>query len=243
MFKKITQLIVLLAMLRGCIAYVFNLVPTASMAPTIMPRDFIVVNRLTYNLKVPMIDSTIATLNQAKRGDIVIFKQPNTPEPQEEFVKRVIGIEGDHIHYDQKTGLVSIIPNYERNNCKINHCEIQTYRQQGELNYINSETSLQSRQGEDLALIERTEQIGNILHSILLTKVRYDQSAHYFKQNNLSLGEWIVPEGHYFVMGDFRENSIDSRFFGFVPQDNLMAKAITVAFNPRQQNRVLRKIQ
>ncbi|QIM69751.1 MULTISPECIES: signal peptidase I [Basfia] len=240
MLKRLAKLVVLLSVLRGIIAYLINIVPTASMAPTFMPQDFILVNRVAYNLKIPVLGDTITPLNTAKRGDIVIFRQDGGTD---EYIKRIIAVEHDHVRYDQKSGIISVTPNYRQNNCQINHCETLLYKQQNERNYLNPETVLFSQQGEKLALIERQEFTDETNHAILLTKVRYDQSAHYFKQDNLPLGEWIVPAGHYFVMGDFRENSIDSRFFGFIPHDNLTGKAVSVIFNPKQETRFFKTIQ
>jgi signal peptidase I len=78
----------------------------------------------------------------------------------------------------------------------------------------------------NIPLMQMDEQLGQQAHSILVNPLRMDNIRDY--QPRAGVNEWIVPQGHYFVMGDNRDNSADSRFWGFVPEENLVGKAVAI---------------
>ncbi len=77
-------------------------------------------------------------------------------------------------------------------------------------------------------LIRFAEQLGDVNHHVLINPARAEASSHYFRQPGLKTGEFLVPQGMYFAMGDNRDDSTDSRFWGFVPEENLVGKAVAI---------------
>lgn len=169
-------------------------VPTGSLEPTVMPGDFIVVNQFAYGLRLPVLRTKIYNVGEPKRGDIVLFYYPK--DDSTIYVKRVIGLPGDHIAY---------------------HDKVLT---------INGDRIWQTPMGMDLDVESnyvipvqvKMEVLGNVEHRI-------------FVKPGYKLGEsfdLVVPENNYFMMGDNRDDSADSREWGFVPEKNIIGKAFGV---------------
>lgn len=176
--------------LRSFLAEPFQ-IPSGSMLPTLEVGDFILVNKFAYGIRLPVIDKTIINVGSPQRGDVMVFKFPE--DPAKNFIKRVVGLPGDHIRYQNKTL------------------------------YVNGEampqTFAMSIQYPERAEVYN-EKLGETLHTI--QKELQNNPQDYMKQ------EWSVPEGAYFVMGDNRDNSNDSRFWGFVPEKYIVGKAFYV---------------
>ncbi len=183
-------LIVLL--LRSFVAEPFH-IPTGSMIPTILIGDFVLVNKFSYGLRLPITDTKVVPVGEPRRGDVVVFRYP--VNPRVDFVKRIIGVPGDHIVYRNKTLYIN------------GHEEAQ--RILGP--YYGPEV-----QGVTL----RMEDLDGREHEILTMPGRAGAE-----------GEYDVPPHSYFVMGDNRDNSNDSRYWGFVPEKNLVGKAFVVWLN------------
>ncbi len=181
-------------------------IPSASMMPTLFAGDFIAVNKFSYGIKNPFTNRNLIDTSLPKRGDVAVFRYPL--EPDTDFIKRIVGLPGDRISYHNKR--LTVIPRDGSTPLTI----VTKFQASGEY-FMNG----QPDQPQD----RLTENLGGVEHDILINPLS-DSSYQYFVQGG-ARGEWTVPEGHYFVMGDNRDNSRDSRFWGFVPFDNLIGRA------------------
>jgi len=165
-------------------------IPTPSLEPTLLTGDFILVNKFHYGLRLPVMHKKLSEGSDLKRGDIIVFRWP--PNPSIDFIKRVIGLPGDHISYINKELYV---------------------------NQQKIEQELLTDQPADLGeVIEKRENLFGVQHNIYQDSMRASYDYH----------DIVVPEGMYFVMGDNRDDSADSRYWGFVPETNIIGKAVLV---------------
>lgn len=214
-------------------------IPSGSMMPTLLVGDFILVEKFAYGIKDPITQTTLIETGHPKRGDVVVFKYP--PDPRLDYIKRVVGLPGDRISYDPIAKRVTIQPGCTDSG----HCAsalpvtysdvaasdfVQTYNAAG-----NGESSSGFQQvapdkqiDGGIRLAQRTETLGGVAHPILIVPGQQDQLGIYFQQPGGELGQWVVPQGEYFMMGDNRDNSADSRYWGFVPERNLVGKASAI---------------
>ena len=170
-------------------------IPSGSLEPTLMTGDFILVNKFDYGLRLPVVHQKIFGQGKPERGDIVIFRWP--PNPSIDFIKRVVGLPGDHISYINKQLIINgkVIP--------------QT---------PVKETIAYDERGTEWNAEERSEDLLGVKHNIY---VDHQKASHDYR-------DIIVPEGMYFMMGDNRDDSADSRYWGFVPDKNILGKAVLV---------------
>lgn len=185
--------------LRSFIAEPYK-IPSSSMMPNLLIGDFILVNKFAYGLRLPINNQKFVAIGEPKRGDVVVFKPPH--DPQNNWIKRVIGLPGDRIGFEGNT--VSI------NGQPLTYQTIGTYTGRGVAFGMDSATLLE-------------EQLPGRPHQVLEGLDRY-----------VGEGEWLVPEGHYFVMGDNRDNSEDGRLWTqshFLPEENLRGKAFLIWLN------------
>ena len=168
-------------------------IPSASMVPTLRIGDFILVNKFDYGVRLPVLNSKVIEMGEPERGDVVVFRYP--PQPQIDYIKRVVGMPGDRIQYKDKTVYING----------------KAMAQQAEYKPIE----LMGIMGTQDKLL--TEQLGDINHLIAVSP----------GQQRVVV-DMIIPEGEYFVMGDNRDNSSDSRFWGTVPEANLVGKAFYI---------------
>ncbi len=177
-------------------------IPSGSMMPTLLVGDFILVNKFSYGMRLPVLNTKIVEFGEPKRGDIVVFRFPK--QPTVDYIKRVIGLPGDRIAYFDKKLTVNGQPTQQ----------VSLGRYQG------------VGQGVDMTGAEQfAEDLTGVEHSIL---IRHGV--------NSVEDVFVVPPGHYFVMGDNRDNSNDSRYWGFVPEGNLVGKAFFIWMNWDWQN-------
>ena len=174
-------------------------IPSGSMIPTLLVGDFIVVNKYSYGIRLPVLNKKIINVGTPKRGDVVVFRYPI--DPSVNFIKRAVGLPGDTITYRDKQLFV--------NGDKVG----TTSQGRFESGDIKCTTP-----AVDAARFD--EHLGDTNHDILL----HDRSG---SRN----GQWVVPEGHYFMMGDNRDRSNDSREWGFVPEENLLGRAVGIWLN------------
>ena len=187
--KSLFPVFLLVFIVRSFVAEPFR-IPTGSLEPTLLVGDFILVNKFTYGIRFPVGNRMMVNVNAPKRGDIMVFQWPANSNVN--FVKRVIGLPGDHIQYKDDVIYVNNV-----------HC--------GQ-NFV--EDTLES---EGKRVEKRLETIGNVTHYIY---VKPDLPAFDF--------DIVVPKGHYFVLGDNRSFSADSRYWGFVPDSMVIGKAFAV---------------
>ncbi|RMG27493.1 MAG: signal peptidase I [Gammaproteobacteria bacterium] len=182
--------------LRSFVAEPFR-IPSGSMMPTLLVGDFILVNKFTYGLRLPVLNVKVVPLHEPRRGDVVVFRYPE--DPSVDYIKRVVGLPGDHVSYHGKV-------------LRING---KLMSQEPVGTFIGTGASLPSS-----GALERIEDLDGVRHRILVHPGALSRE-----------GDWVVPPGKYFVMGDNRDNSRDSRYFGFVPEENLIGKAFVIWMN------------
>lgn len=211
--QQIFPVIAFVLILRSFIYEPFQ-IPSGSMRPTLLVGDFILVEKFAYGLKDPVFRNKFFATGTPERGDVVVFKYPENPNL--DYIKRVIGLPGDTITYSNKE--VFITPA-----CKTNEKCLteQKMVQISKGNFVED--------GEMTFEQRYTEKLGDVEHDILINPRKYDQISTYGPQQyGTKLNQWIVPQGEYFVMGDNRDNSQDGRFWGFVPDDHLVGKAVAI---------------
>ena len=169
-------------------------IPTGSMIPTLKVGDFILVNKYAYGLRLPVLGTKLVSVGEPKRGEVMVFIPPHEDKY---YIKRVIGLPGDSIRYEDKT-------------LYINGEEIAKEFVEN----ISIETNI-----GDLPGSLYTENIGGIDHSTQLIDT---------VGNRRTRTTWVVPNGHYFMMGDNRDNSSDSREWGTVSETDIVGKAIAI---------------
>jgi len=170
-------------------------IPSGSLEPTLLQGDFILVNKFDYGIRLPVSHTKMISTHTPKRGDIVVFRWP--PNPSFNFIKRVIGVPGDHISYVNKTLTV--------NGQTIPQSPVQ-----------NGVTVME--EGTEWQAQEKQENLFGLNHHIYTDANRPNNDFH----------DIVVPEHMYFVMGDNRDHSQDSRYWGFVPDKNIVGKAVLV---------------
>jgi signal peptidase I len=187
-------------------------IPSSSMVPTLLVGDFILVNKFTYGVRLPVINRKIVDLGSPKHGDVMVFRYPE--DPSLDYIKRVIGLPGDRIEYRGKR-------------LTINGVAVPT-RQVDD--YLSKERMQFSRRF--------VETLDGVTHEILIDEdapaFSPPSRSFPFASNctyNTTVLACTVPPGHYFVMGDNRDNSSDSRVWGFVPDANIVGKAFFIWLN------------
>jgi signal peptidase I len=187
-------------------------IPSGSMIPTLLVGDLILVNKFTYGLRLPVINTKITEGTPPKRGDVMVFRYP--PKPSLDYIKRVVGIPGDKVAYINKR-------------LTINGKPVDT---QVVPEFLDTDTMRYFKQFE--------ETLGDKKHRVLNDDDRpaFVAGADNFEGRNTCIYSvegvtCTVPEGHYFMMGDNRDNSLDSRYWGFVPEKNIVGRAFFVWMN------------
>lgn len=189
-------------------------IPSGSLKPTLLVGDFILVDKYSYGLRLPVIHKKIFSNNEPQRGDIVVFREP--PTETRDLIKRVIGVPGDHIVYKNKV-------------LYINGKEISQEFKKYDVDQDDSSESWQ--------VIQKQENLLGITHDIYQIEARENDDF-----------DVVVPEGSYFMMGDNRDDSADSRVWGFLPEKNIIGKArrVLISFDtpthPVRWSRVYEKI-
>jgi signal peptidase I len=184
-------------------------IPSGSMKPTLEEGDFILVNKFAYGLRLPVVNTKFLDIGEPERGDIFVFRYPE--DPSTDFIKRVIGLPGDRIVYRNKT--LTIEPACRNGEPCPGPVKVQT-RLLARGGYVDHDGSRWDIYEEDLMGVKH-----KILHHPFLDRPVPRTSCM------TGPGEWVVPAGHYFAMGDNRENSRDSRYWCFVPEENLVGRA------------------
>jgi len=167
-------------------------IPSSSMVPTLLVGDFIFVNKFTYGLRLPVVNTKIVDIGDPGRGDVIVFKLPS--DQGTNYIKRLIGLPGDVVRYENRRLYI----NGER---------------------VDVEAMGQYRGEGDAGALLYNETLGEVGHKILLMPGRRSLE-----------GTFKVPPGHYFMMGDNRDNSKDSRYrgVGIIPESLIVGKAVRI---------------
>lgn len=210
--QQIFPVIAFVLVLRSFLYEPFQ-IPSGSMMPTLLVGDFILVEKFAYGVKDPVFRSKLIETGAPERGDVVVFKYPE--DTSIDYIKRVVGMPGDTVVYQNKQ--VYIKPKcVESESCPALEAVPLSFQERGEF-------------VQDMAQLMRyTESLGDIEHDILRHPLRDISPVNFYTQPGTRRNEWIVPENNYFVLGDNRDNSRDSRFWGFVPDENLVGKAVAI---------------
>ncbi len=187
-------------------------IPSGSMIPTLLIGDLILVNKFTYGVRLPVIHTKITEGNAPQRGDVMVFRYP--PQPSLDYIKRVVGVPGDEVAYLNKRLTI--------NGKEVPTKAVPDFFDESQVRYFK----------------QFEEELGAKPHRVLnnTEAPAFVQGASNFeyRQNCTYSVEGVVckvPEGHYFMMGDNRDNSLDSRYWGFVPDKNIVGKAFFVWMN------------
>ncbi|MGB5199446.1 MAG: signal peptidase I [Sedimenticolaceae bacterium] len=199
--RSFFPIFVIVLLLRAFLVEPFR-IPSGSMMPTLLVGDFILVNKFTYGLRLPVTKTKLVELGEPERGDIVVFRWP--VNPRLDYIKRVVGLPGDRVRYQNKTLFINGEP------APIE--PIGQYRPEG--------SGMRA-----LGSVEGRETLGDREHSVLVNPLAPDFSP---SCGFLGYREVSVPEGHYLMVGDNRDDSNDGRCWGFVPEENLVGKAFFV---------------
>jgi signal peptidase I len=194
-------------------------IPSSSMVPTLVIGDLILVNKYAYGVRLPIINKKIIEVGTPQRGDVMVFKYPE--DPSLDYIKRVVGVPGDKIVYRNKRLTI--------NGKELSYVSLTDYLDEEHLSY--------SKQYQ--------EDLSGVKHRIL-----NDERAPAFVSNphdfpgrercsyNVEGFSCTVPDGQYFMMGDNRDNSLDSRYWGFVPDRNIVGKAFFIWMNLSNPKRI-----
>ncbi|MEI8171745.1 MAG: signal peptidase I [Rhodoferax sp.] len=187
-------------------------IPSGSMIPTLLVGDLILVNKFHYGVRLPVINTKITAGTPPQRGDVMVFRYP--PKPSLDYIKRVVGIPGDEVAYLNKRLTI--------NGKAIETVALPEFFDEDVMRYFK----------------QYEESLGDKKHRLLNDDDRpafvpgaddfvFKKNCHYSVEGVVCK----VPEGHYFMMGDNRDNSLDSRYWGFVPDKNIVGKAFFVWMN------------
>ncbi len=187
-------------------------IPSGSMIPTLQIGDLILVNKYKYGIRMPVIHKKVIELGSPQRGDVIVFRFPHNTT--QDYIKRVVGLPGDRVEYaDRRLSIngqlvpVQPLPRYFEEE------RVQYYAQ-------------------------FSEKLGDVEHRIILSEGPGVPPMRAFVHTHPRACQYsaeavrcTVPAGHYFVMGDNRDNSEDSRFWGFVPDENIVGRAFFIWMN------------
>src|SRR5690606_12353710 len=197
--KAFFPVLLVVLVLRSFVAEPFR-IPSNSMMPTLLTGDFILVNKFAYGLRLPITNDKFVSIGEPERGDVVVFRPPHLP--QQDWIKRVMGLPGDRIAYRDNQVFINGEP--------VQYVPGGVYEGRG---------NGTERPGAELL----TELLPGRPHEVL------ERTGMPFRDPGE--GEWTVPPGHYFVMGDNRDNSEDSRYWGYLPEESLRGRAFLIWMN------------
>lgn len=233
-------------------------IPSGSMIRTLLVGDFLLVNKFSLGVKNPVTNENWIKIGSPERGDVVVFKAPVNDNI--DYIKRVIGMPNEVVRYNYETKELQVFSNCQANignisieACKpvdVSYSELKPSEIVGVRFTMNNFVNIPVSQNPvyEFAinllvgnrLIERTETIAGHSHVIINELDKIDSIKDYYKGSkklNEFTYEFVIPEGQYLMMGDNRDHSQDSRFFGFVSEEALVGKAsfIWISFE-RQPN-------
>ncbi|NBX55449.1 MAG: signal peptidase I [Betaproteobacteria bacterium] len=197
-------------------------IPSGSMIPTLWVGDLILVNKFHYGVRLPVINTKLTAGEPVRRGDVMVFRYP--PKPSLDYIKRVIGVPGDEVSYLNKQLRI--------NGQAVDKVSLPDFFEEDSLSYIKQfqETFPVGATATEMSSTKSVRLLNNAERPAFIAGT--DDFG--FKDQCQYSVEGVVckvPQGHYFMMGDNRDNSLDSRYWGFVPEANIVGKAVMVWMN------------
>ena len=187
-------------------------IPSGSMIPTLQVGDLILVNKFTYGVRLPVINKKITDGTPPARGDVMVFRYP--PQPSMDYIKRVVGVPGDEVAYLNKRLSINGKP--------VPTSNMPDYFDQDAMRYFKQ---IEEQLGEKKHRAIINPDVPNFVQGA--SDFKYKDNCRYSVEGVVCK----VPAGHYFMMGDNRDNSLDSRYWGFVPDENIVGRAFFVWMN------------
>lgn len=196
------------------------LIPSSSMRPGLVVGDFVLVNKYIYGIRVPITNKVLIPVNRVQRGDVVVFHSP--PNPKVDYIKRIVALPGDKIEYREKRLYINDEPIED-----LNERDNQFHADRANGNKV-------------IKVKEYEEVIGDKKFGIFkipaeptldVRNVTNPQAKEYCDYRDNTGFSCKIPEGMYFAMGDNRDYSDDSRYWGFVPENNILGKAVLIWMN------------
>jgi signal peptidase I len=213
--KSFFPVLLVVFVLRSFLAEPFK-IPSSSMRPTLEVGDFILVNKFTYGIRLPIVEKKVIDINQPQRGDVLVFRYPL--DPSLDYIKRVVGVPGDQVTYKDKQLIINGKP--------------QPLKPDGSYSYLEGTLAFVTTQRFQETVDGRTHDVAHLTDA---PPVRMGGVRTFPGRENCVYNEsgftCKVPPGSYFMMGDNRDNSEDSRYWGFVPDDHIRGKAFFIWWN------------
>ena len=189
-------------------------IPSGSMMPTLLTGDLILVNKFTYGLRLPVLNTKITEGKAPARGDVMVFRYP--PQPSLDYIKRVVGIPGDEVAYLNKKLTINGQP--------VSKVAVPDFFDEDTMRYLKQ---FQENLGAHEHNILNDENRRAGISEVEVMPFGSQETCRYSIEGVVCK----VPAGHYFMMGDNRDNSLDSRYWGFVPDKNIVGRAFFVWMN------------
>ena len=197
-------------------------IPSGSMIPTLWVGDLILVNKFHYGVRLPVLNTQVTKGEPVRRGDVMVFRYP--PKPSLDYIKRVVGVPGDEVAYLNKQLTINGQP--------VPKASLPDFFEEDSLSYIKQfhETFAVGASPSEMTSTKSVRLLNNAERPAFIAGTE----DFPFKNQCIYSVEGVVckvPPGHFFMMGDNRDNSLDSRYWGFVPEANIVGKAIMVWMN------------
>ena len=224
--KSFFPIILIVFLLRSFLVEPFK-IPSGSMIPTLLVGDFILVNKFTYGIRLPVVNKKILQVNLPARGEVMVFRYPENPTL--DYIKRVVGVPGDRVEYRNKRLTIN------GQLAQVDKAEDYPYVDGG-LSFVSS-----ARFWETLGTRRHSIMINPEAPALQLASVRQFPQRENCVYNEQEFN-CLVPPGKYFMMGDNRDSSSDSRYWGFVPEQNIVGKAFLVWWNFSEIKRIGNRI-
>ncbi|MFM9888645.1 MAG: signal peptidase I [Burkholderiales bacterium] len=209
--KSFFPVILIVFLLRSFLVEPFK-IPSGSMLPTLIVGDFILVNKFTYGIRLPIVNQKIINIGTPDRGDVMVFRYPK--DPSVDYIKRVVGLPGDRIEYqDKRLSINGVEARREAAGEFSNRRQVSFVKQFSET--LGDRSHLMLIEDDAPPMVGAPETFP------------HRENCNYTREGVTC----TVPAGHYFVMGDNRDNSQDSRVWGFVPDENIVGRAFFIWFN------------
>jgi signal peptidase I len=224
--KSFFPVILLVFLLRSFLVEPFK-IPSGSMIPTLLVGDFILVNKFTYGIRLPVINLKVLDVNQPQRGQVMVFRYPENPSL--DYIKRVVGLPGDVVTYRDKLLTINGRPVQTEPDSDYEYNE-------GGLSVVSAKRYRELLDQHEHAILVNPEvppvQLVGVRQFPQRDNCEYDESGFTCE----------VPAGHFFLMGDNRDSSSDSRYWGFVPERNIVGKAFMIWWNFSDFGRIGKRI-